>query len=573
MRSLPRLLASLVPPDLLRNAEPAAPAQPSPQPQEAGRSAEVAALLRWDRAFLDAPEQLATHRLQAPQAQEAWSSAEVATLSRLAEAVDGYLGNLDCRASLQDLQDAAQALGADMASRSYRDTFAINYRGRFQGQERGYTQEIFHAAATVPSFLIVNGTAYQVSPQTLDTAAALQHRMFELTACLVDWAAAESWPLMARPSRAEVVATFAYVDIAWAEFENRYINDIMLIEDHARELVKHAIAYESQLRTVGTQEGAQCRFVASLALLNSVANIRGKRRKDLDGSVLEIARGVLAATPSGTGSRVAAKILAEDVIASFESLQRYFQDISRCVEIVDPQLSNNPGLVARLEDWEESWLLGRRYLPNPVLLDAVCDVVAGFQRVQAVVPAFTGMVDDCDVEFFLVLPRLVMLFFAASPQEKRCASVLLQTLLPHRFHVATLLLRAQPGDEFKKLAELGARAQLELLQAAEATDKSKRACADIMEYCFGEREKDRSRAVEEKAWRTLVKRAVEGSRDGNAVASPQTAVEELMRELERWSMELQRHCAQDWNKCSAMFAHCLNQSPMREGCTAVHRVP
>ena len=33
------------------------------------------------------------------------------------------------------------------------------------------------------------------------------------------------------------------------------------------------------------------------------------------------------------------------------------------------------------------------------------------------------------------------------------------------------------------------------------------------------------------------------------------AVEEFMRELEIWSMTLQRHCPKDWNRCSAILLH------------------
>ena len=46
--------------------------------------------------------------------------------------------------------------------------------------------------------------------------------------------------------------------------------------------------------------------------------------------------------------------------------------------------------------------------------------------------------------------------------------------------------------------------------------------------------------------------------------SPQTrpdtqrAVEDLVRELEGYSIELQRHCAEDWNQCSAVLVQCLS---------------
>merc|ERR1719188_1355358 len=67
------------------------------------------------------------------------------------------------------------------------------------------------------------------------------------------------------------------------------------------------------------------------------------------------------------------------------------------------------------------------------------------------------------------------------------------------------------------------------------------------------------------AWEILVKRAILGSGvgegDGSSCASCTSAasqvVEDLMRELESWSLELQRHCPQDWNECSAVLVQCV----------------
>jgi len=76
-------------------------------------------------------------------------------------------------------------------------------------------------------------------------------------------------------------------------------------------------------------------------------------------------------------------------------------------------------------------------------------------------------------------------------------------------------------------------------------------------------------------WEVLVKRAVAGSSDEQGVyatfmpQSRETAratVENLMRSLESWSVELQRHCPEDWNQFSAVLVECLTggvQKPQR----------
>jgi len=58
----------------------------------------------------------------------------------------------------------------------------------------------------------------------------------------------------------------------------------------------------------------------------------------------------------------------------------------------------------------------------------------------------------------------------------------------------------------------------------------------------------------------LVRRAVAGPggwADGPASEEQAVAVEALMKRVEGWSLELQRHCPEDWNQCSAVLVRCL----------------
>merc|ERR1719464_2465584 len=119
-----------------------------------------------------------------------------------------------------------------------------------------------------------------------------------------------------------------------------------------------------------------------------------------------------------------------DVLASYDAMRAYLSEVGTCIERVDPHLCNNVGLVARLVDWEESWEVGARYVQHAKLLNAVCDLVAEIRVAQRLVPALTAMCDECDVELFMVLPRIIWLRFLASPLQ---LLELLRSLLPHRF--------------------------------------------------------------------------------------------------------------------------------------------
>merc|ERR1740139_1503545 len=56
------------------------------------------------------------------------------------------------------------------------------------------------------------------------------------------------------------------------------------------------------------------------------------------------------------------------------------------------------------------------------------------------------MIEDCDVELFLVLPRIVVLSFLADPMNGR--TELVRTLLPHRFSPP---VQGQTGAGFMKV--------------------------------------------------------------------------------------------------------------------------
>jgi len=308
----------------------------------------------------------------------------------------------------------------------------------------------------------------------------------------------------------------------------------------------------------------QGRLVSSISHLNSVANFHRKGRDDLSPGVLVDAvrtvRRCDEAERNGEDTEVlrAARILAGDVVQSFDAMRAYLREAAHCLERVDPHLCNNAGLVARLVDWEESWEVGTRYVQREKLLNAVCDIVAEIRAAQRVVPALTSMLEDCDVELFLVLPRIIWLGFLARPLRQM---ELLCSLLPHRFPDSKSGSDGQghPWDaELESFVQKYQHTKELLIAATYAGALSSPSVADVPSAV----------AVEKCSWEFLVKRIVRGaaaaqedvadhvllsaSRNGGV-----EAVEDLMRDLERWSIELQRHCPEDWNQCSAILVQCL----------------
>jgi len=357
------------------------------------------------------------------------------------------------------------------------------------------------------------------------------------------------------PCREELLEALGDLDSAWASFEYRYISDLIQIENRARQLVYEAVQAEQLLTQLenspdATSE-AKLRARASLAScvgrLNSVANLQRKGRDDLSAEVLDCAADALNPDIVGieVASSAAARILAGDILGAFTSLREYLRQVSRCLERVDPHLCKNDGLVARLVDWEASWEMAGRYFRDMRVLQALSGLVSGLQGLQVAIPKMTSMCEDCDVELFLVLPRLTLLCFLSDNTEMQ--GDLLKLYLPHHF------VGSAPGAFLLDLIQDFKAAQFELTRLAHAVK-------------FGE-------LAGSMAWQALAHRAVgfEGDtalegwgplEESDKQAAVQ-ALETFFHKLEAWSVDLQRHCPEDWNQCCAVLVQCLNGTSKR----------
>mmetsp|Transcript_93984 Transcript_93984/g.271683 ORF Transcript_93984/g.271683 Transcript_93984/m.271683 type:complete len:524 (-) Transcript_93984:315-1886(-) len=510
-------------------------------------------LRMWSRGSsesLSAAEQVAIDRLIATRARLPMDGDRMDTKSEE--------GGIACAAYLEALDLLATTLRLEKAPRSYRERFTINYRALFPDQARNYRVDVLEAGFEQHSAIWVNGDKFEFSAEAMRRAELLQQAWWSLGTVLDRWAQTSRGQ---RASRAELRSAMVALDYAWANFEHKYISELIEIEEKARRLIIDAIEHErsvtafeeeyraEMLNTIGEYVEAQRLLVGSIGRLNSVANVRRKGRDDLRVDVFFDAMKTLhrcdVAERGGESTErlIAARILATDVVESFQGIRDYLREVCHCLERADPHLCNNAGLVARLTDWEESWELGTRYMQNEKLLSGVCDLVAEIRHAQRVAPALTTMCDECDVELFLVLPRMIWLRFLAQPHQH---TELLRSLLPHRF---------PKEDEVK-----GNLAFKERGEAEEATWD-----ADVEAFL------QRYRATQDLlltgrcgkgAWEVLVKHIVNGSissKDDNLDKAAKESVEDLHRSLERWSMELQRHCPEDWNQCCAILVQCLTK--------------
>jgi hypothetical protein len=398
----------------------------------------------------------------------------------------------------------------------------------------------------------VNGERFDFSANVITQAGELTQVWSRL---------AELVQIEARRTAERLRCVLVDFDVAMADFEHKYIYELMVAEQRSKSYLQQAIQEEHALRKLKIESSraykeGERRLVRCLCALNSVANQRRKGRDDLNVEILHSARATLrrcTADEAGADASNSAAILAEDVVKSYEALRTYLQKVETCLERVDPHLCNNSGLVERLVDWEEAWERGARYVQDQDFFAALCDTFKIFRHAQAVAPGLNVMIQECNSELFLVLPRIVWLRFLFTPGS---VLKLLWTMLPHRFVAAPDNVQQvdvrQIVDE-----ELGVfmdqfQDSVQVLTSGMSISSEGAMVVD----------------AEAKALDVLIQRSVSSSGsscqsevDTGAVVELQqnarNARDSIVHGMEKWSIELQRHCPDDWNPCCAIMVQCL----------------
>jgi glutaredoxin-related protein len=214
----------------------------------------------------------------------------------------------------------------------------------------------------------------------------------------------------------DIRANLEAFDKYWVTFEQLYVFELMLIEADARRYITNAVEIEKDLIAMELKErtkgkifldseeynNARKKLVKVIGQINSVANPEGTGRDDLGIEIL-IKSEHLIRTVSTTQSK-AVRCLAEKIKKTFKDLRVLFKKYQQNIEVVDPQLRNNPDLVDALYAFENSWEKGAAYFAN----SKKCQQLLNFsQRIEAIKEKhskFATQIEDRDAEIFVSIP-------------------------------------------------------------------------------------------------------------------------------------------------------------------------
>jgi len=150
----------------------------------------------------------------------------------------------------------------------------------------------------------------------------------------------------------------------------------MLIESDARRFITNAVEIEKELNEMEMMEkskgkifldseqynNARKKLVKIIGQINSVANSEGNGRDDLDIDILVISERLIRKVSSSQSKAV--RHLSEKIKKTFKDIRVLFKKYQTNIEVVDPQLRNNPDLVDALNAFENSWEKGHAYFTD-----------------------------------------------------------------------------------------------------------------------------------------------------------------------------------------------------------------
>jgi len=268
-----------------------------------------------------------------------------------------------------------------------------------------------------------------------------------------------------------------------------------------------------------------------LAELNVTANVARKGRGDLNENAVKIAMDVLSSRAGYKDSSCLVRGVCKNFLESLVAMLIYLHGVltlatTQCESCIDPELQRNAGLVERLADLEESWEMVGCYVEDAAMRCSLDSMGSQLKATQEFDPIFQQMCSDCDVELFLVIPRLILLAYLKDPTK----DALMRRMLPKAFE-GTL------GSRSDELCSIE-RKYIALL-------KEDSELVDFLSF-------QAIHGVGAEAIEELISK--ERQQKGTT----------FMRELEGWSMELQRMRASEWNAfCSVLVQYMSEECKKR----------
>ena len=335
-------------------------------------------------------------------------------------------GNEICQEFLNQIEVLMKSLEIKGHDREYRKKFTKAYYPLFEENKLCFLSEILDSAQENTSFIVVNEEKYYFSDEVLNYGNDLFVSFCALITLLIDSIKMIKDKIISFDINKildNIKSCLIEFDLKWVRYEEKYINELIIIEEKARKLITERIKIENEITNYENKSKVKgkllindkkynelrTKLILNILKINQIANINGKGRSDLSSEILFRAEKVLVTVSENQSKGM--RNLALKIKNALYVIRQLFRKFSKNIEGVDPRLSNNKDLSKYLLYFESKFELGKTYLLDNQKYN---QLLAFSQIIEIICEKYNkysirDLIENNDPCIFVSLPSILLL--------------------------------------------------------------------------------------------------------------------------------------------------------------------
>ena len=335
-------------------------------------------------------------------------------------------GNEICQEFLNQIEVLMKSLEIKGHDREYRKKFTKAYYLLFEENKLCFLSEILDSAQENTSFIVVNEEKFYFSDEVLNYGNDLFVSFCALVTLLIDSIKMIKDKIISfdiNKILGNIKSCLKEFDLKWVHYEEKYINELIIIEEKARKLITEGIKIEEELTNYENKSKIKgkllindkkynelrTKLISNILKINQIANINGKGRIDLPPEILFRAEKVLVTVSENQSKGM--RNLALKIKNAVYVIRQLFRKFSKNIEGVDPRLSNNKDLSKYLLYFESKFELGKIYLLDNQKYN---QLLAFSQIIEIICEKYNkysirDLIENNDPCIFVSLPSILLL--------------------------------------------------------------------------------------------------------------------------------------------------------------------
>ena len=335
-------------------------------------------------------------------------------------------GNEICQEFLNQIEVLMKSLEIKGHDREYRKKFTKAYYLLFEENKLCFLSEILDSAQENTSFIVVNEEKFYFSDEVLNYGNDLFVSFCALVTLLIDSIKMIKDKIISFDINKildNIKSCLKEFDLKWVHYEEKYINELIIIEEKARKLITEGIKIEEELTNYENKSKIKgkllindkkynelrTKLISNILKINQIANINGKGRIDLPPEILFRAEKVLVTVSENQSKGM--RNLALKIKNAVYVIRQLFRKFAKNIEGVDPRLSNNKDLSKYLLYFESKFELGKIYLLDNQKYN---QLLAFSQIIEIICEKYNkysirDLIENNDPCIFVSLPSILLL--------------------------------------------------------------------------------------------------------------------------------------------------------------------